>query len=211
MSRIGVLGGTFDPVHRGHLAMARAAERALSLQRICFVPASTPWHRSGPPGASYADRFAMLALALEGKPRWQPLAVPDLAGRPTYTLDQLRWMRRQGLGPDLVFILGADSFATLPSWHRWRTLLASCDWLVLARGGQTWEDVRTVVPRNMTAEVTARGARLRAGARIHWLARFADPSSGHDTRRRMARAAAAPVPASVARYARRAGLYQPHG
>ncbi|MGH9475564.1 MAG: nicotinate-nicotinamide nucleotide adenylyltransferase [Terriglobales bacterium] len=240
--RVGILGGTFDPVTRGHLAMARAAERAGKLGRIYFVPAPQPWHRRGAPVAGYADRFAMLALALAGKPRWLPLAVPDVAGRPTYTLDQLRWVRKrlapavgrwpgrnsvqqssarrkptpagaQGVSPlpRVVFILGADAFLTLPSWHRWRTLLTACDWLVLARGGHRWEDVRKVLPQSMTAEVSAGGARLRNATRIQWLADFVDPSSASRARRQLARSTAAPVPAAVARYARRAGLYPSHG
>ncbi|MGH9487189.1 MAG: nicotinate (nicotinamide) nucleotide adenylyltransferase [Terriglobales bacterium] len=209
--RVGVLGGTFDPVHAGHLAMARAAARRCKLERIYFVPAAQPWHRQRGPVAGYADRYAMLALALADHLRWLPLAVPDALHQPTYTIDQIRWIRQHGLGEQITFILGADSFLTLPSWHRWRALLASCDWLVLAREGVSWEEMRTLVPRELTAASVGSELHLRSGRRIHWLAEFAQPASATRARRRLARTATAPVPAAVARYARRAGLYQVHG
>ncbi|MGH9413984.1 MAG: nicotinate (nicotinamide) nucleotide adenylyltransferase [Terriglobales bacterium] len=209
VQRVGVLGGTFDPVHAGHLHMARAAERACQLSRIYFVPAAAPWHRGKPPTASYADRFAMLALALNGRPHWMPLAVPDSTGRPTYTIDQLAWMRKHGYGEPLYFILGADSFATLPSWRRWRELLGQCHWIVLGRAAA--RHLPDVVPAHMKAAATRDELVLRSGTRIHWLAHFEQPASASAVRERLAGRGKAPVAAAVARYAGRAGLYQIHG
>lgn len=207
--RVGVLGGTFDPVHAGHLAMARAAARACGLARVCFVPAPAPWHRRQPPLASYADRYAMLALALNGRANWLPLDIPDTPGRPTYTIDQLHWMRQHGWGERLYFIVGADSFATLPQWHRWRELLARCHWMVLGRGGG--KDLPDVVPASMITARRRNGLELRGGTRLHWLPDFARPVSASAARQALRGKRSAAVPAAVGRYIERAGLYQIHG
>jgi nicotinate-nucleotide adenylyltransferase len=203
--RIGFLGGTFDPVHNGHLAMARAAERAAGLERIYFVPAPRPWHRR-PPEASYADRFAMLALALAGHPTWQPLAVPDRPRRPTYTIDQLAWMAEHRLVGHVHLILGADAFATLPSWRQYRRLLRNFDFIVLARRG---------APRPpMSRDAAPAAQRARAGERqLLWLSGFAAPAEATRVRAALARGRAqvGAMPRAVAEYALRAHMYRRAG
>lgn len=187
MRKLGILGGTFDPIHRGHLAMAAAAERACGLDCIYFVPAERPWHRD-PPRASFADRYAMVALALEGKRTWLPLAVPSPGPRrPTYAIDQVRWIAQQQPGARLHYVVGADAFATLPTWHQHQRLLKSCEWIVLARAGTRWRQVQP----------------LAAGHAVHWIADFAAPQSATAARR----GRGSGLPSAVRAYSQRAGLY----
>jgi nicotinate-nucleotide adenylyltransferase len=115
--RLGILGGTFDPVHNAHLAMARAALQELKLDRVLWIPTGTPGYRSAPV-ASGADRVAMLRLALAGEPRCQ-IDERELApGASGYTVDTLSSLRRDYEGHTLYLLIGADQFVKLDSWHR---------------------------------------------------------------------------------------------
>ena len=118
----GILGGTFDPVHLGHVALADAALAGLPLNEVLWLPSGNPGHRA-PPVASALDRLAMLRLALTGNARYR-LDASELDQRePTYTVHTLTRLRAQvGLAQPLVLLLGSDSFLSLPSWLRWREL-----------------------------------------------------------------------------------------
>lgn len=206
--RIGILGGTFDPVHRGHVALALAAMAACRLQRVYFIPAPRPWHREGertPVRASLPDRYAMLALALADQPRCQPLYIPDRAGRPTYTMDQLDWMDAHGVSPERYLILGADAFALLPSWKHYRRLLGRSHFIVAPRQGYSLARIAAVVPTRLRASAQRGGGlALAGGHQLHWLDGFRSPASASDARA----GHRGQLPAAVARYIRRAGLYQ---
>jgi nicotinate-nucleotide adenylyltransferase len=118
---IGFLGGSFDPVHAGHLQLARDAWRALALRRLVFVPAGQPWQK--PSLTPARERVRMLELALAGEPAWGiDLREIERAG-PTYTVDTARALRAEA-GPDrpLVWILGSDQLYRLSTWHRWQEL-----------------------------------------------------------------------------------------
>jgi nicotinate-nucleotide adenylyltransferase len=131
---LGFLGGSFDPVHAGHLALARAAQQALGLEAVVFVPAGQPWQKSGRTPA--AQRLALLRLALAGQAGWRiderELARPG----PTYTVDTAQELRAAyGAQRPLVWILGADQLAGLPSWHRWAELPGLLHLAVAGRPG----------------------------------------------------------------------------
>lgn len=119
---IGVFGGTFDPVHFGHLRLAEEACAALGLAQVLWVPAGRPPHRAAP-HASGAHRLQMVRLAIAGNPRFALDPAETESGSESYTVDTLARLRRR-FGPTrpLVFLLGADAFAALPAWHRWREL-----------------------------------------------------------------------------------------
>lgn len=119
---IGILGGTFDPVHAGHVALAEAALSGLPLSEVLWLPSGSPGHRA-PPVASARDRLAMLRLATAGNPRFRIDAGELDRSEPTYTVHSLTRLRAQ-LGPaqPLVLLLGGDSFLSLPTWLRWREL-----------------------------------------------------------------------------------------
>jgi nicotinate-nucleotide adenylyltransferase len=134
-SRIGVFGGTFDPVHIGHLRVAEEFADAEGLDRVLFVPAARNPLRPGPPAAAAADRLAMLRLAVQGNPRF---AVSDLElrrGGPSYTIDTLGELSREAPGARLVLALGADAWAGFGDWREPKRIAALADIVVLTRPG----------------------------------------------------------------------------
>ena len=132
---IGLLGGTFDPVHLGHLDVARAALQTLSLERVLFIPAHIPPHR-GVPQASAADRLAMVQLAIKGEPRFEASTIELDAAGPSYTAVTIDRFLAQGYGKDdLCFIAGADAFAGVTTWFDYPALLDRCRFAVVSRPG----------------------------------------------------------------------------
>ncbi len=134
---LGILGGTFDPVHLGHLRLAEEARQQLGLAEICWIPAGRPPLRNTPVTRP-EHRLEMVRLAIAGNPGFtiddsEVSAVSTLA--PSYTVDTLIRLRQQHGQRPLVLLLGADAFARLESWHRWRELLALAHIAVATRPG----------------------------------------------------------------------------
>jgi nicotinate-nucleotide adenylyltransferase len=177
---VGILGGTFDPVHNAHLAIARAALEQLQLERILWMPTGSPKYRA-PARTSAAHRVAMLRLALEGEPRYV-IDERELApGHSGYTVDTLK-----SLGGKPVLLLGGDQYAKLETWHRWREVLELAEIAVFARPAWPANDGRArFVPM---APLATSASEIRAR-----LARGEDVS--------------ALVPAKVLEYIRQHGLY----
>jgi nicotinate-nucleotide adenylyltransferase len=188
---VGILGGTFDPVHNAHLAIARRALEALEPARILWVPTGAPPYRD-PPVAPAAQRVAMLALAIAGEPRYA-LDERELApGASGYTYDTLRAIR-DDLGADvpLVMLIGSDQYEKLGSWHRASELFALCRFAVFGR----------------PSAAAAGGEQPRSG--VTHVAMAPIPISGTEIRARIARAedVSAMVPGPVLEYIRRHHLY----
>ena len=116
--RVGVLGGTFDPVHRGHLALARAAREELALDEVLFVPAGQPWRKEGRVVAPAGHRLAMLRLALEDEPAFAVETMELERPGPSYTADTLEALRAARPDDELFFVIGEDALADLPNWVR---------------------------------------------------------------------------------------------
>ncbi len=131
---LGVFGGTFDPIHCGHLELARELLDKLALSAIRFVPAGDPPHR-GAPAASAADRLAMVELAVANHPGLEVDAREIARKGHSYTITTLEELRRGDRERNLALILGADAFAGLPTWHRWRELFDLAHLVVVARPG----------------------------------------------------------------------------
>ena len=132
--KVGVLGGTFDPVHLGHLRVAEAVTEKLGLSEILFVPAGQPWWKAGDTVSPAADRVAMLRLALAGKGRFR-LSIMEVEGPgPTYTVNTMTELRER-LGPaaELFFILGWDNLGQLPRWREPSRLIALCRLVAVPR------------------------------------------------------------------------------
>jgi nicotinate-nucleotide adenylyltransferase len=132
--RIGILGGTLDPVHEGHLETARAARRALALDRVWLMPSGVPPHRETPPAASGYHRIAMAALAVNGMDGLGVSDVELLADGRSYTADTLARLQASGLTPaQIFFITGADAFAEIATWHRYPEVLDLAHFVVVSR------------------------------------------------------------------------------
>jgi nicotinate-nucleotide adenylyltransferase len=131
--RIGIFGGTFDPVHIGHLRSALEVAEFMALDELRLIPSARPPHREAPQ-VSAQDRLAMVELAVAGLP---PLRVDDRElkrDKPSYSIDTLESLRAEMAAYDQLFLLiGWDAFCGLPSWHRWSELLEHCHILVLQR------------------------------------------------------------------------------
>lgn len=164
--RTGVIGGTFDPIHLGHVAAAQAALDALSLDQVLFVPSRQPPHRPGPPRASAFDRFAMVALAIN---RYPALLASDCEVRrqgPSYTADTLRALHASGHpASQLFFIIGTDAFAEIATWHDYPAVLDLANFAVISRPGQSIDDLRRRLPAlaSRMREVGARDTRVEGG------------------------------------------------
>ncbi len=135
-SRLGVLGGMFDPVHRGHIAAARLALTALQLDRIKLIPCNQPNHRD-PAFVPAQHRLAMLRLAASADDQIEVDDCEIVRGGTSYSVETLSALSESGSFESIVFVLGMDSLNTLPTWHQWQSLFNFCHLMVLARGGQT--------------------------------------------------------------------------
>lgn len=131
----GILGGTFDPIHFGHLRLAQEALEQCGLEAVRVIPAGTPPHRNTP-GASAAHRLAMTRLALQANSAFILDEREIYLNRPCYTVDTLTSLRAEvGAEQPLCLLMGGDAFLQLPSWHEWRRLFALAHILVMQRAG----------------------------------------------------------------------------
>ena len=228
---IGLFGGTFDPVHLGHLALARTALQQYKLHRIYFVPANIPPHKQQQPLSPFLHRFAMLALAtakdkalvpslLEAPAEDSAHARKDRQEKPNYTIDTMRRLKQSFKSSDkLFFLIGMDAFCEIAKWHQAEALFRECEFVVANRPGYSLADVANALPQSLRPrpEVTkpfqkhaATGDLVLKGATIHLLEDLRQPASA--TAIRQAAAADRPlgrlVDPSVADYIKKMGLYK---
>ena len=145
MVRIGVLGGTFDPVHYGHLRLAEETMEAFDLQRILFMPSGNPPHKDGAVVTDAGDRLEMLKLATDGHPRFDVSRIELDRQGPSYTVDTLVRLREEyGTRAEIYFILGADAVLELHTWKEPERVLALCRLVAAARPGFDLERLRSV-------------------------------------------------------------------
>lgn len=141
-ARIGIMGGTFDPVHNGHIAIAESAARQLGLRRVLFIPTGNPHFKLEQQVTSADDRVQMLRLAIEPDPVFElDMREVERAGV-TYTADTLEELKEQYPGAELFFFLGTDSAETLPKWRRAETVARLCKPVVLHRPGESAQAVK---------------------------------------------------------------------
>jgi nicotinate-nucleotide adenylyltransferase len=147
-ARIGILGGTLDPVHLGHVEAALAAREALGLDRVVLIPAHVPPHRSRPASSPF-HRFAMASLAVNGLDGLSASDMELLSPGPSYTADTLgRFRETQGLPASRIFfIIGADAFAEIETWHRYPEVLDLASFIVVSRPGMTLPQLRQQLPQ----------------------------------------------------------------
>jgi nicotinate-nucleotide adenylyltransferase len=146
--KIGVLGGTFDPVHRGHIMMAEEAKNALSLSEVLMVPAGQPVYKIHKNIASAEHRLAMLRLAVAGRPYLKVSTIEIERPGPSYTVDTIAGLRKQyGGGDEIYFILGWDSLAQLPDWREQVRLVSLCFLAAVPRPGRPRPDLEALEVR----------------------------------------------------------------
>ncbi len=196
--RIGILGGTFDPIHNGHLAVARAARRRYRLDLVYFIPCGQPPHKQSRGLSRFLHRFAMVALACAGERTFVPSlleAGADLQGtKKSYSIDTVHRLRRRAPRAQLYFILGADAFLYLPKWKDVRKLVRLCDFIVATRPGIDLRKLAGVAVPNAT---------------VHFLGGVQVDVSASQVRKAMrrGRSVAGLVPSAVADYIAKMALY----
>ena len=195
--RVAFFGGSFDPVHRGHLAVAIAAADHLHLDTILFAPTGRQPLKPSGATASFEDRFAMTSLACEADPRFAPsrLDAPHPEGGPNYTIDVLTELRRQLPDATLFNLVGIDTFLGLPRWYQADRILAVTEWIVVSRPGFAFD------PYSVDASQRAR---------IHPLNSVHEDVSATDLRRRLQQGDPCLdlIPASVSTYIAFQNLYR---
>jgi len=145
--RLGILGGTFDPIHFGHLDAADAARRALQLDQVLLIPSFDPPHRPTDPMASGFHRFALVALAIQGNDALSASDMELTRTGPSYTADTLRAVAHQGWRPSQIFfILGSDAFAEIATWREYPAVLDTANFVVIARPGTTLDAATARTP-----------------------------------------------------------------
>ncbi len=212
-ARVGIMGGTFDPVHLGHLAGARAAAHALALERLLFIPSSLPPHRTDRPRASGYHRFAMTALAVAGVPGWEASDMELVRPGASYSFDTLTALKRQDPGSQFFFITGADAFAEIASWWRYPDVLDLAHFVVIARSGHALDTLRTRLPalaRRMVDLAPDSSAELPGGPAILLVNADTPDVSSTEIRERASRGEPLTdlVPDAVARHITACHLYR---
>jgi nicotinate-nucleotide adenylyltransferase len=212
LSVVGILGGSFDPVHRGHVAFADRARRQLSLDRVLLLPCADPPHKPERTLAAAFHRLEMIFLAVEG---WAGVGVSTSEierGGHCYTIDTLRTFRSGPPALQPVFLLGSDALADVGTWRDHEALLAEFDFAVAMRPGdefrpraETWPDF----VQSHLATIPAGGPELGTGGRVVRLEIPEFPASSSNVRRRASRGEPIDdlVPARVARYIQRHDIY----
>lgn len=159
---IAIFGGTFDPIHDAHLAVAREAADTYGLDRVLFVPAKNPPHKMNDIHAGFEDRFNMVKLACQADSRFEASRVEDRPGR-SYSVDTAILVRREfGDDAHLFFLIGADAFAEIQSWHRWQDLAKSVEFIVVSRPRRAFDVPKGVdVKRLDTLELPVSSSAIR--------------------------------------------------
>lgn len=189
---IGLFGGTFDPIHRGHIALARAAQEQFKLSRVLFVPANVPPHKQKQPLTPFAHRYAMVVLATAAEKAFVPSlleAPPEFPGEKlrganppvpmNYTIETVRRLKQSLRKSDqLSFLIGIDAFRDIAKWHESEALFQQCEFVVASRPGYSLADVANSLPEKIrpAAAVTkpfekqpAKGDLVLKDATVHLL------------------------------------------
>jgi len=195
---LAIFGGTFDPIHTAHVEVARAARKEYFLDRILFVPASQPPHKTGRFMADYEHRYEMVRIACQEHPAFEPsrLEAPGRdRGARNYSIQTIRRVADRLTTHDrLFFLIGADAFSEIATWYHWRLLIQQIEFIVVNRPGYVVDE-----------------AALPPGVRVHLLRSVNSQISSSEIRRRLANGQSVRglMPPLVARYITKHQLYRP--
>jgi nicotinate-nucleotide adenylyltransferase len=222
---VGLFGGTFDPIHRGHLALAHAAKEQFDLAKIYFVPANVPPHKQKRTLLPYVHRYSMIVLATAEEKSF----VPSLAeapgtdaspAAPNYSIDTVRYFRRQLKSADkLFFLIGIDAFRDIAQWHQPEALIRECEFVVASRPGYSLADIASFLPPSMRPDPSlrtpsqkqaARGDLVLSGVTVHLLASVHSNVSATKIRQTLAsdKSLTKYLHPAVAEYIKKLGLYK---
>jgi nicotinate-nucleotide adenylyltransferase len=153
--RLGILGGCFNPIHAGHIHVAREAMRLLALEKVLFVVAATPPHKPPHGLAPFSDRLQMVRLALEKHEAFEASDIEGKRGGPSYTVDTLRELRRLRPDAELYFIIGADTIRELPTWREPEKVLRLAQ--IVRKRVSAGEEITTLVPAAVAQYIRKHG------------------------------------------------------
>ena len=217
--RIALFGGTFDPVHLGHLAVARAAADRFKLDLVYFVPADIPPHKQKRQLTDFHHRFAMLALATVEDRRFVPSLLDAHTGHPSYSVETVRRLKSTlGEIDTAYFLIGMDAFRDIASWRKPVELLRECEFIVAARPGHSLGDVARSLPEALrppepmlrTLSKQQSGTIALPGATVHLLRELRERVSSTQVRaaaHKSAKQLGRYVPPLVAEYIKKEHLY----
>jgi nicotinate-nucleotide adenylyltransferase len=221
--KIGLFGGTFDPVHLGHLAVARAAVEKFDLGRVYFVPADLPPHKQKRKLTDFQHRFAMLALATAEDQRFVPSLLDAPAGAPNYSVETVRRLKSTlSKSQKLYFLIGMDAFQDIATWRKPVELLGECEFIVAARPRHSLGDAARALPQALRPpEAVLRalskqqsGIISLPGVTIHLLGELRERVSSTQIRAAAGKSVkqlSRFVPRQVAEYIKKEGLYAAGG
>ncbi|HET7872118.1 MAG TPA: nicotinate-nucleotide adenylyltransferase, partial [Terriglobales bacterium] len=223
--KIALFGGTFDPVHLGHLAVARAAAEKFDLGRIYFVPADIPPHKQKRQLTEFQHRFAMLGLATAEEPGLVPSLLDAPTGQANYSIDTVRRVKKSLKKSDkLYFLIGMDAFQDIATWRQPEELLAECEFIVASRPGYSLAEVGRALPEKLRppeAVLKALARQSSGGGEIalndvliHLLPEVHERVSSTQIRaaaRQSVKQLSRYVPRLVAEYIKKQGLYRNSG
>lgn len=172
--KIGILGGTFNPVHIAHLRIAEEVRERFDLARVLFVPAATPPHKPLAGELPFASRCRMVELAIAGNPKF---AVSDIEGKrhgKSYSVETIHAFRAGYPDDEFFFIVGSDSFLDIGSWHKYATIFASCNIVVVERPGAVVSSLSEALPIDIAPEFCYYGAENRLAHRSGYSVYYAE-------------------------------------
>jgi nicotinate-nucleotide adenylyltransferase len=169
LKRIGIFGGTFDPVHHAHLILAREAREAMDLEAVIFVPAAVSPHKSGQQITSNNIRLKMLLAALEGEPGFHCDEIEIQRPPPSYAVETIAAMRGQQPTAEFFYLIGEDNVDRLSTWHRFNDLKQMVQFVVLSRSGRVSEHDYPTVVRQVDISATDIRNRVASGRSIRYL------------------------------------------
>jgi nicotinate-nucleotide adenylyltransferase len=167
--KIGVYGGTFDPIHNGHLILARDAVETLGLDKMIFVPAAMSPHKSDTPTAAARIRFQLVRAAIDGESRFEVDDCELHRPPPSYTIDTIEFLRNRETNAQLFYCIGEDNVAGLTSWHRFPELEKLVQFVVLHRRGFKTKTNYRIIRRHIDISATEIRKRVADGRSIRYL------------------------------------------
>jgi nicotinate-nucleotide adenylyltransferase len=221
---VGFFGGSFDPIHRGHIALAHAAAKHYALRQVLFVPANVPPHKQKQPLTPFLHRYAMVTLATRGERDFVPslLEAPAATGSQTnYSIDTVHRLKKTLKKSDrLFFLIGIDAFRDIGKWREARALLSECEFIIASRPGYSLRDVAESLPEDLRPPATvtkpfhkqpAKGDLVLPGVTLHLLEGVHKNVSATEIRAAAAQGKplARWLDPDVADYVRKHGLYRP--